>query len=163
MLLNIIRTVYSVRRAFFLLCCGRAPRYTYQQRVYGTEPEIWETDVPEGGVLTEVISRSIVDEDEIRIKIWPEGSHFVQTNKYGALFDSKPKTHWLWIGGMTRAGNTLTLTDEMQKYVVPGNVINLQTLNKLFPQIVSWKIMDVNTFEEVDFPVDGITIEENDT
>jgi hypothetical protein len=163
MLLNIIRVFYIARKTMFLVCCGRKPRYTYQQRVYGTEPDVWETDIPEGGILTEVVSRSIVDEDEVRVRIWSEGSHFVQTNKYDKLFESKTKIPWLWIGGMTRAGNTITLTDEMQKYVVPGNVINIQTLNKLFPQIVCWRIMDVHTFEEVDFPVNGITIEENDT
>jgi hypothetical protein len=51
-------------------------------------------------------------------------------------------------------------TFEMDEYVYPGNKITLELLQHVFPGTQRWVYIHPQTFDETEFPSEGIPIEE---
>jgi hypothetical protein len=160
-LLNVMRKFHQARRMAYAWCCGTKPRYHYERDA--PSDTIWEADVPAGGMIIEKITRSIVDEEETRIRVWHAGEHFMQTSNYDGVFTTHAKVPWIWIGGYTIHGSVVSYTDVLGQYLVVGNHIRPSLLEKIDPNVLNWRYMDPVTLEEVDFPTEGITIERYDS
>ena len=64
---------------------------------------------------------------------------------------------WLWVGATSIFG-AKDMSNEMQPFIVAGNTITTEILGEFFPWHYNWKYLDPQTFKEVDFPSEGITI-----
>ena len=72
-------------------------------------------------------------------------------------FDKEPKRPWVWVGNPATEAD---LTRTFDKYLVVGNHITQQLVSHLFPGR-TLAYMEPATFKQLDFPGDGIVIEEN--
>lgn len=79
-------------------------------------------------------------------------------------FMPHPPPPWFFIGCYDSAESLQDKTYEMEEYVYPGNVISTHLLKHLFPGTRRWVYIHPETFEETDFPSEGIVIarEEDD-
>lgn len=79
-------------------------------------------------------------------------------------FVPRPPPPWFFIGCYDSAESLQDKTFEMEEYIYPGNVISAHLLKHLFPGTKRWVYIHPETFEETDFPSEGIVIaqEEND-
>lgn len=70
----------------------------------------------------------------------------------------KGKTPWIWIGDIT---TETELTSQLQKFIVPGNVIKYELLNQLmdFQEDTQIQYIDPISLDFQDFPEDGIVIQ----
>ena len=73
-----------------------------------------------------------------------------------------PPPPWFFIGCYDSAKSLQDKTCEMDEYVYPGNVITLALLHHLFPGTQRWVYIHPETFEETDFPSEGIVIEQDE-
>jgi hypothetical protein len=73
-----------------------------------------------------------------------------------------PSPPWFFIGCYDSAESLQDRTCEMDDYVYPGNVITLALLQHLFPGTQRWVYIHPETFEETDFPSEGIVIEQDE-
>jgi hypothetical protein len=73
-----------------------------------------------------------------------------------------PPPPWFFIGCYDSAESLQDKTYEMEEYVYPGNVISAHLLKHLFPGTRRWVYIHPETFEETDFPSEGIVIEQGD-
>jgi len=64
---------------------------------------------------------------------------------------------WYFVGS-TENGSQVDHTADMDPYITPGNVIHLKFLYALFPNSTRWVYIHPETFEETDFPSEGISI-----
>jgi hypothetical protein len=72
-------------------------------------------------------------------------------------FDKEPKRPWVWIGN---TASEIDLTRTFDKYLVVGNKITPEFLSHILPgRNVAY--MDPVTFNQHEFPEQGIVIEEN--
>jgi len=79
-----------------------------------------------------------------------------------AISPPYPLPPWFFIGCYDSAKSLQDKTCEMDDYVYPGNVITLDLLQHLFPGTQRWVYIHPQTFEETDFPSEGIVIEQDD-
>jgi hypothetical protein len=77
-----------------------------------------------------------------------------------STFLPHPPPPWFFIGCYDSAQSLQDKTCEMEEYIYPGNVINMQLLKHLFPGTKRWVYIHPQTFEETDFPSEGIVIED---
>ncbi len=156
--MQVLRTYHLVRRKVMLFCCGREPRYSITYATRGAELEPWESVVPRGTFVFETVQRSIVDETETRTRVYYPGESVPKNTDAKSFFAETPTLPWMWIGGIDAYGETHSLTQEMSQFILRGNRITHALLRAEYPHIVIWKYMCPLTFEELDFPTDGITI-----
>jgi hypothetical protein len=71
-----------------------------------------------------------------------------------------PSPPWFFIGCYDSAKSLQDKTFEMDEYVYPGNKITLELLHHLFPGTQRWVYIHPQTFDETEFPSEGIAIEE---
>lgn len=154
--MQVLRAYHSIRRTVMRFCCGDKPRYAVSYTIHGYEPST--SIVPRGSIILETVKRSIVDETDIRTRVHYPGAEYTTSADAQSFFAEKPDLPWMWIGGTDRHGETHTRTEDMSQFILPGNRISLSLLRVQHPEIVHWKYMCPLTFEEVDFPADGITI-----
>lgn len=76
-------------------------------------------------------------------------------------FAKHPKTPWVWVGDRE---TEIDLTRTFNKFLVVGNVIRMELVNKLIQvnQRSNLLYIESGTFKELKFPGDGITIVEYD-
>jgi hypothetical protein len=68
------------------------------------------------------------------------------------------KVPWLWIGAVY-PGNTLDVTEKVDKTVQEGTVVNTKYLNTVTGESPTiWKYLDEKTLEEKEFPSSGFII-----
>lgn len=156
--MQVLRAYYGIRRKVMLFCCGKEPRYSISYDIHGPDLEPWETTVPRGTLLLETVRRDIVDETDIRTRVYYPGEKVPTTTDAPSFFAEKPDVPWMWIGGIDMFGQTCSLTSELSRFIVGGNRITLALLRAEYPEIVTWKYMCPLTFEELEFPAEGITI-----
>lgn len=104
-------------------------------------------------------SRGLLEDFRAAIH-WPEFHR--EGYRVQDLFDS-PRAPWLFVG--YRDGeNTVDCTDMLSQFVCNGNVIHNDLLHFLVPgsQEKTWVYIHPKTFEETEFPSDGIVIGEED-
>ena len=70
-----------------------------------------------------------------------------------------PPPPWFFIGCYDSAKSLEDKTYEMDEYIYPGNTITLQLLQHLFPGTQRWVYIHPQTFDETEFPSEGIAIE----
>jgi hypothetical protein len=155
--MQVLSAYYAFRRKVMLFCCGRTPRYSISYTFHGGDLEPYESTIPRGMIMFETVQRTIVDETDTRTRVYYPGSKIPHTTDAPSFFVEKADAPWMWIGGIDADGETHTFTGEMTQFLLPGNRITLALLWAKHPEIVTWKYMDA-TFEEIEFPVDGITI-----
>jgi hypothetical protein len=73
-----------------------------------------------------------------------------------------PPPPWFFIGCYDSAKSLQDKTYEMDDYVYPGNTITLELLQHLFPGSQRWVYIHPQTFEETEFPSEGIVIESDE-
>lgn len=71
-----------------------------------------------------------------------------------------PSPPWFFIGCYDSAKSLQDKTFEMDEYVYPGNKITLELLQHVFPGTQRWVYIHPQTFDETEFPSEGIPIEE---
>ena len=76
-----------------------------------------------------------------------------------SVFPPTPPPPWFFIGCYDSAKSLEDKTPEMDDYIYPGNVITLDLLRHLFPGTRRWVYIHPQTFEETDFPSEGIVIQ----
>lgn len=76
-----------------------------------------------------------------------------------SAFPPSPPPPWFFIGSYDSAKSLQDKTYEMDDYVYPRNVITLDLLRELFPGTQRWVYIHPQTFEETDFPSEGIVIQ----
>jgi len=71
-----------------------------------------------------------------------------------------PAPPWFFIGCYDSAKSLQDKTFEMDEYIYPGNKITPRLLQHLFPGTQRWVYIHPETFDETEFPSEGIAIEE---
>lgn len=76
-------------------------------------------------------------------------------------FDKTPRTPWVWVGDREME---IDLTRTFKKFLVVGNKITSELVESLIRVTPKTKLMYIQagTFKELNFPGDGLTIEEYD-
>jgi hypothetical protein len=123
-------------------------------------PVDWELIVPSGIVIIQTVRYDTRDDSLVKKRVWYSGDHYKKMNLSDSskFLHSKPQTPWLWIGG--DVGNKMIdMTSTLEEYVAVGNTITPELLYHVNPAVLVWKILDVNTLFEIDFPTCGITID----
>lgn len=138
---------------------------------YSKEPVIYQTvyyrsssldsgfyTIPENiTAVTEIKSVSLTDQT-VKYKIWENEVEYLDKEELEQIMKEDVIDPWLWIGASTLFKDE-DMTSTIQPFVVVGNKITLEMLEKFYPCHYKWKYLDTVTFKEVDFPVDGITID----
>ena len=134
---------------------GLQPPHIYSEKTYGGTKPVWARTIPPGCICVQMIRQESFDGMEYRHRIFYPGERLDYTIEH--VFDEPLTPPWIVIGGQDEYGTTVYFTKELFPYTVRGNTIKLSLLQALYPHISGWKYMDA-TFEEIEFPVDGITI-----
>ena len=77
----------------------------------------------------------------------------ITSNRHVEPVDEKIEVPWLWFGSEGE-----DYTEQIRPFLVLGNHITLDLLSVIFPGRTNWVYLDPMTFNEVDFPIEGITI-----
>jgi hypothetical protein len=90
-----------------------------------------------------------------KYKIWYEEQLYMKLTLSQKKFLVKQKINcpWIWIGE-----NDNDMTQVLEEFLLDGNKIKLELLNKLFPDIKKWSYVCSKTLEIKEFPVEGIQI-----
>lgn len=96
-------------------------------------------------ILIEQIEYLSVDLQCKKYKI-SDGIELTYQEAYDVIHNS-PKKPWIWIGDE----DGTDMTEELSAFIVDGNVITLDLLNVLFPNINKWKYCS-RSFDILDFP-----------
>jgi hypothetical protein len=83
---------------------------------------------------------------------------------YSHLFD-QPPAPWFFIGYRNADGTVVDCTADLDRFVVYDNYITVELLYTLIPASKgkTWAYIHPKTFEEVEFPSEGILIEDDDS
>ena len=115
------------------------------------------TRVPEGAVYIE----EWVRDDIKKCRVLYEGDEIPNAWE-DTPFDKKAKLPWIWVGDIE---TEIDLTKTFNKFVVVGNRITLDLVQKLIQINEESKLryIEFGTFEELEFPGEGITIKEDES
>ena len=75
---------------------------------------------------------------------------------------SKIHPPWFFIGCYDSAKSLQDKTSELDEYIYPGNKITSDLLQHICPGSQRWVYIHPETFEETDFPSEGIVIEQDE-
>lgn len=111
--------------------------------------------VPEGAVF---IEEWVNEEGNKLCYILYEGEEIVENEN---PFHLKARSPWVWVGDKE---TEIDLTRTFNKFLIPGNVIRLDLVQKLIhiTENTDLVYIESGTFETKKFPGDGILIEENE-
>jgi hypothetical protein len=82
--------------------------------------------------------------------------------KYNSVHPSK--TPWMWIGAEMKNGKIITVTDEVNKHIVYGDLVDetyLKCVTLLKKDVVRWLYLDPITLNEQEFPPEGLLIQDD--
>jgi hypothetical protein len=119
---------------------------------YTKEPQLNQY-IEEDGTL--VISVSL--DREIRKYKLLDNPRYLTPKEVESMLANDVELPWLWIGASMWL-DPVDMTNCLEEYVVAGNTITLAFLYEKFPWYSGWTYLDPETFEEVEFPAKGITI-----
>jgi len=142
---------YSLRGWIYLreFCCPRKktvkplPAYT----------STWE-DAASFKIETRTYSNTLV-----KRVVHPRGE---KENTAELIMGRPPPPPWFFIGCYDSAKSLEDKTYEMEEFIYPGNKITLELLQHVFPGSQRWVYIHPETFEETEFPSEGIVIESDD-
>jgi hypothetical protein len=136
----------------FLIGTGIRPHHRDLISVGGLAFDPAMTHVPIGCIYTEEWYDS---HGNHRIKLLQSGEE-IPSQWETTPFDKEPARPWIWVGN---AETETDLTRTFDKYLIVGNRITQQLVEHILP---GRKLAYVDkTFKQMDFPGDGIVIEEN--
>jgi hypothetical protein len=145
----VVRAAIIVKRWFGSMCrTPDTPIETVEEEY--TYAETWKS---EKGFMFQTVWQ---DEDKKVRVFYPyeEIRRRRPTDELSRFFvDCKPP--WFFIG----CDNSVDHTIDLEPYVCAGNVIRLELLQHLFPGSKRWIYVHPTTFEETEFPSEGISIE----
>lgn len=141
-----------------MYCCraGHSIRKQILSIFYPKEPVIEQTTDSNITKIEYISSQRVT----IKYRIWDKEARVLTNEELNQIFKEKVEAPWLSIGSQTIFGH-FDNTELMEQYIVPGNTITLQFLEETYPYLYDWKYLDSETFEEVDFPAEGITINDS--
>ena len=142
---------YSLRGWIYLResCC---PRKNTSVKTSSTYTSAWEE---EGAFKTEIRTYG---NGLVRRIVHPRGAE----NTAVLILSHPPPPPWFFIGCYDSARSLQDKTYEMDEYIYPGNKITLELLQHLVPGSQRWVYIHPQTFEETDFPSEGIVIENDE-
>lgn len=154
----------------------------YLSLAYVTARTIWKERFPALTDLTRPHKRYFLDnavddvetldrvpEDQVYVEEWVQGEtkrcvvkyegEEIPTTWTTTPFDKNPRTPWVWVGDRE---TEIDLTRTFNRFLVVGNVINLDLVLKLIKVTERTNLIYIEsgTFKELKFPGDGITIQE---
>jgi hypothetical protein len=135
--------------------CVPMSRYFMNYPVPTQDMEAYLT-VPEGAIYIEEWVRGSIKkcvlkyEGETIPRAWTESP-----------FDKHPRTPWIWVGDRE---TEIDLTRTFTKFLVVGNRITKDLVKSILCVTPKTRLVyiEAGTFKELDFPGDGLTIEEYD-
>ena len=137
------------------ICCskkthtaGAVPKLPESSWEFGDEFNIRTLEYS-NGVTKRLVYKSTTESDKVSSRII-------------GFAPPTPPPPWFFIGCYDSAKSLQDKTCEMDDYVYPGNTITLNLLKYLFPGSQRWVYIHPETFEETEFPSEGIVIEEED-
>ena len=141
-----------------MYCCraGHSIRKQILSLIYPKEPVIEQTVDSNITKIEHISSQRIIT----KYRIWDKEARVLTNEELAQLFKEKVEVPWLSIGSQTIFGH-FDNTELMNQYLVPNNTITLKFLEETYPYFYDWKYLDSQTFEEVDFPAEGITINDS--
>jgi hypothetical protein len=147
-------------------CCVRTKRfikniynsdyeYSSSLEILGNKDIGWIANVPKDTIFIEKITFIKNDDFLHKYKIWYEEQLYMKLTLSQKKFLVKQKINcpWIWIGE-----NDNDMTQVLEEFLLDGNKIKLELLNKLFPDIKKWSYVCSKTLEIKEFPVEGIQI-----
>jgi hypothetical protein len=137
--------------------CWRTGKITGELFISGNRSSVfWKTEVPPNTIISEKLVYDI-DKYREKVKLWYPGQYMHEyTYEDSIQLFSSTKTPWLWIGD----GKT-DVSSEVDKYIVPGNIITIDMLREINSSIRHWIYCDFKTLEIVDFPSNGFIINDS--
>ena len=83
--------------------------------------------------------------------------------KRGEKIVASSKLPWLWIGAKFETGKTINYTTDVNNVIEYGMKVTPRLLSIITftEEQVTWKYLDSETFEEKEFPSEGILIDEH--
>ena len=110
--------------------------------------------VPEGAIYVEEWVRNGIKKCVIKY-----GGEIVPRAWSETPFDKRPRTPWVWVGDRD---TEIDLTRTFSKFLVVGNRITTDLVKNILRVTPKTKLVYIEsgTFKELEFPGDGLTIEE---
>jgi hypothetical protein len=141
-----------------MYCCraGHSIRKQILSLIYPKEPVVEQTTDSNITKIEYISSQRIIT----KYRIWDNEARVLTKEELNKIFKEKVEAPWLSIGSQTIFGH-FDNTELMDQYLVPNNTITLKFLEETYPYFYDWKYLDSQTFEEVDFPAEGITINDS--
>ena len=136
--------------------------YYGQILIHSGNPTTFEIKVPDDTVLAEKLTFNTLYETKTKIKLWYPGQLYKELtyDETIEVFNKYIKKPWLWIGGYI--GEELKdITSQVDAYVVSGNVVTIDILNRINPEIKVWIYSCSKTLEVINFPSEGIIIDDS--
>jgi hypothetical protein len=153
------RAYYSIKRKILSFIYSKEPEI-YSETIVIGKPVSWQADVPNGTMIKEHIISISLDSSITKFRVWCGGERYTKLlkNECESILFKKEKAPWLWIGGLTTMEDTKDCTLALEPYIVSGNKITLDLLYHIDSSITEWRYLDSATFDHVQFPDEGITI-----
>ena len=141
-----------------MYCCraGHSIRKQILSLIYPKEPVVEQTTDSNITKIEYISSQRVIT----KYRIWDKEARVLTKEELNRIFKEKVEAPWLSIGSQTIFCH-FDNTELMDQYIVPGNRITLNFLEETYPYFYDWKYLDSQTFEEVDFPAEGITINDS--
>lgn len=159
--MEVLRYLYKLKRWIVSFCYTNEETFSFALNSIGdSNAEFnWMVVVPKDVIIQETITRKQLDTVEHKHLLWYPRDFYctVPSDKKIKLFQTEISSPWLWIGGITKSGEEIDMTEQLKEYLLFGNVIKPIFLSKLNPNIIKWTYLD-QTFNQVDFPTQGIVI-----
>jgi hypothetical protein len=142
-------------KTFFNLFCTCPRGYSVRTKLVGNTPLKWSAEIPQDSLLLEIIENETCETHILKYRVWYPGETYVRGTdaEYKDLITKDINMPWVWIGG-----DNINASEMMSYYLVRGNHIKLELLQKLNPSIKNWTYVDYETLELNNFPVEGILI-----
>jgi hypothetical protein len=134
------RCLHTTKRQLLSLIFSKEPVITRETGIY----------------LTKIESVSL-DKTIRKFKIWRDNSRILDDSEIHTILNEKIESPWLYVSANTPFGK-VNMTDTLNQYLVSGNIITPEFLNRHFPFHYNWIYLDSVTFKELYFPSGGITI-----
>ena len=151
------QVVYYGLRAWVCIC---SPCTRKKHQTYAVLPKLPESCWSYGKVFD--IQTLTYSNGRTKRLVYPASAQS-HPNRPDILFTPPcPPPPWFFIGSYDSAKSLQDNTCEMDDYIYPGNVITLDLLRHLFPGTQRWVYIDPKTFEETDFPSEGIVIQHDE-
>jgi len=139
--------------------CFRKKQIQISSEIYYKEDckLIWQIKVPLNNFLLERICYESSDIFLEKYRIIPSNEIYTELSYKESLdiLNEKIKKPWIWIGS-----SNITMTEELDKFLVKGNLITLDILSFVNKDIQEWEYL-TDELEMKKFPSEGILISDD--